>query len=197
MLRARSDAGPKYFLLEMDESPQPVFLFAVVDEGAVPSVGTADGGDDLLVFGGDEALALADLEVLGAAEVPNELLTDGMLNAARHVVVETGHAFLLHGADVRAVLHAVLTSDLGVAGVHGNLYERHRFGILGHKPVETLFLERTALDETQCVVVDLPTEDFFLRRRRLLFFFVFHDAKVRIICDSTKLSFGNFSSNLL
>lgn len=167
--------------------PQPVLFLAVVDEGAVPAVGAADGGDELLVIGGDEALALSHFEVLGAAEVPDQFLTDGMLDAARHVVVEVGHAFLLHGADVRAVLHAVLPSNLRVAGVHGDLYERHGVGILGYEPVETLLLERTALDETQCVVVDLPAEDLFLRRRRLMFFFVFHYAKVRIICDSTKL----------
>lgn len=48
--------------------PQPVLFLAVVDEGAVPAMGAADGGDDLLVLGGDEALAVAHLEILGAAE---------------------------------------------------------------------------------------------------------------------------------
>ena len=68
--------------------PLPVFLLAVVDEGAVPAVGAADGGNDLLVFRGDEAQALSYLEVLGAAEVPDELLADIVLHAARHIVVE-------------------------------------------------------------------------------------------------------------
>ena len=45
----------------------PVFLLAVVDEWAVPAVGAADGGDDLLIFGRDKAEAFAHLEVLGAA----------------------------------------------------------------------------------------------------------------------------------
>ena len=148
--------------------PQPVFLLAVVDEGAVPTVGAADGGDDLLVFGGDEALAVAHLEVLGAAEGVDEFLADIVLHAARHVVVEVRHALLLHDADVLAELHAVLPSDLRVAGVHGDLYERHRVGILSHEPVQALLLERAALDETQCIVVGLPAEDLFLRRRRLL-----------------------------
>jgi hypothetical protein len=54
--------------------PEPVFLLAVVDEGTVPTVGTADGGDDLLVFGGDEALAVAHLEILGEAEGVDRLV---------------------------------------------------------------------------------------------------------------------------
>ena len=167
--------------------PQPVFLLAVVDEGAVPAVGAADGGNDLLVFGGDEAQALSYLEVLGTAEVPDEFLTDGMLNAGRHVVVEARHAFLLHDTNVLAELRAVFPSDLWVAGIHGGLYERYRVGILAHEPVQALLFERTTLDETQCVVVNLPLEGFFLRRcRLLLFFLLFHSAKVRISEDNTK-----------
>ena len=41
----------------MESSPCPVFLLAVIDEGAVPAVGAADGGDDLLIFGRDKAEA--------------------------------------------------------------------------------------------------------------------------------------------
>ena len=167
--------------------PEPVFLLAVVDEGAVPAVGAADGGNDLLVFGGDEALALSYLEVLGAAEVPDQFLTDGMLNAGRHVVVEARHAFLLHDTNVLAELRAVLPSDLWVAGIHGGLYERYRVGILAHEPVQALLLERTTLDETHCVVVNLLLEGLFLRRcRLLLFFLLFHSAKVRISENNTK-----------
>ena len=128
--------------------PLPVFLLAVVDEGAVPAVGAADGGDDLLVFGRDEAQALSYLEVLGAAEVPDELLADIVLYAARHVVVEVRHALLLHDTGVWAELHALFAADLRIAGIDGLLGKGHRVGILSDEPAQTLLLERTALDET-------------------------------------------------
>ena len=54
--------------------PLPVFLFAIVDEGTIPAVGAADGGDDFLIFGEDEVPTVAHLEVLGAANVPDEFL---------------------------------------------------------------------------------------------------------------------------
>lgn len=132
----------------MESSPCPVFLLAVIDKGAVPAVGAANGGDDLLIFGRDKAEALSYLEVLGAAEVPDELLADIVLHAARHVEVEAGHAFFHDGPDVRTELLAVLASDLRIARVHGCLYERHGVGILSHEPVEALLLERTVFDET-------------------------------------------------
>ena len=128
--------------------PLPVFLLAVVDEGAVPAVGAADGGDDLLVFGRDEAQALSYLEVLGAAEVPDELLADIVLHAARHIVVEVRHALLLHDTGVWAELHALFAADLRIAGIDGLLGKGHRVGILSDEPAQTLLLERTALDES-------------------------------------------------
>ena len=128
--------------------PQPVFLLAVVDEGAVPTVGAADGGDDLLVFGGDETLAVAHLEVLGAAERVDEFLADVVFHTARHIVVEVRHALLLHDTGVWAELHALFAADLRIAGIDGLLGKGHRVGILSDEPAQTLLLERTALDET-------------------------------------------------
>ena len=111
-------------------------------------MGAADGGDDFLIFGGDEALAVAHLEVLGAAEMPDEFLTDVVFHAARHVVVEMRHALFLHDTGVWAELHALFAADLRIAGIDGFLGKRHRVGILSDEPSQTLFLERTALDET-------------------------------------------------
>jgi len=128
--------------------PEPVFLLAVVDEGTVPTVGTADGGDDLLVFGGDEALAVAHLEILGAAEVPDEFLADVVFHAARHIIVEVRHALFLHDTGVWAELHALSAANLRVAGIDGLLGKGHRVGILSDEPAQSLLLERTALDET-------------------------------------------------
>ena len=134
------------------------------------AVGSADVGDDLLVFGGDEALAFAHLEVLGAAKAPDKLLTDRLLDTARHVEVEVGHALLHHGAHIRTELLAMFPADLRIAGIHGCLDKRQRIGILPHEPVETLFLERTALDETLQIMTGLLAESLFLRHCRLLFF---------------------------
>ena len=140
-------------------------------------MGAADGSDGRLVISADEACAIAHLEVLGAAEVPDEFLTDGLLDAARHVEVEVGHSLFLGGADVRAELDAVLAADLRIAGIHRGLHERHRVGILANEPVQALLLERTTLDETHGVMVDLLAEDLFLRRRRLwlIVFLCFHE----------------------
>ncbi len=149
-------------------SPHPVFLFAVVDERAVPAVGAADGGDDFLILWGDEAEALAYLEILGAAEVPDEFLTDVVLHAARHVVVEVRHALFLHDPGIWTELHALFAADLRIAGVDGLLGERQRVGILSDEPAQTLFFQRTALDETHQVVMGLLTEGLLLRLRRLL-----------------------------
>ena len=80
-----------------------------------------DGGDDFLVFGGDETLTVAHLEVLGAAEVPDEFLTDVVFHAARHVVVEMGHALFLHDTSIWTELHALFAADLRVAWVDGLL----------------------------------------------------------------------------
>ena len=132
----------------MESSPCPVFLLAVIDEGAVPAVGAANCGDDLLIFGRDEALAVAHLEVLGAAEGVGEFLADAMLHVARHIVVEVGHAPLLHDTGVWAELRTLLASDLRVAGIDGLLGKGHRVGILSDEPAQALFLERTTLDET-------------------------------------------------
>ena len=149
-------------------SPHPVFLFAVVDEGAVPAVGAADGGNDFLILWGDEAEALAYLEILGAAEVPDEFLTDIVLHTARHVVVKVRHALFLHDTDVWTELHALFAADLRIAGVDGLLGERQRVGILSDEPAQTLLLQRTTLDETHQVVMGLPAEGLLLRQRRLL-----------------------------
>ena len=132
----------------MESSPCPVFLLAVIDEGAVPAVGAADGGDDLLIFGRDKAEAFAHLEVLGAAEVPDEFLTDALFHVARHVVVEVCHAPLLYDTGIWAELRTLLASNLRVAGIDGLLGKRHRVGILSDEPAQALLLERTTLDET-------------------------------------------------
>ena len=151
----------------MESSPCPVFLLAVIDEGAVPAVGAADGGDDLLIFGRDKAETFAHLEVLGAAEVPDEFLTDALFHVARHVVVEVCHAPLLYDTSVLAELRTLLTADLRIAGVDGLLGKGHRVGIQSDEPAQALLLQRTALDETHQVVVGLLTEYLFLRRCRL------------------------------
>ena len=129
-------------------SPQPVFLLAVIDEWAVPTVGAADGGDNFLIFWGDETLAIAHFEVLGAAEGVDEFLTDVVLHAARHVVIEVGHALFLDDTGVSTELHALFAADLRIAGIDGPLGKRHRVGILAYEPAQTLLLEWTALDET-------------------------------------------------
>ena len=53
----------------------PVFLLAVVDEGTVPAVGAADGGDDFLIFGRDKAEAFAHLEVDAICKILIEAIT--------------------------------------------------------------------------------------------------------------------------
>ena len=123
-------------------------MLAVIDEGAVPAVRAADGSDDFLVFGRDEALAVAHLEVLGTAEGVGEFLADAVLHVAWHVVVEVGHALLLHDTGIWAELRTLLASDLRVAGIDGLLGKGHRVGILSDEPAQALFLERTTLDET-------------------------------------------------
>ena len=111
-------------------------------------MGATDGGNDFLVFGRDETLAVAHLEVLGAAKVPDEFLTDVVFHTARHVVVEMRHTLLLHDTGVWTELHALFAADLRIAGIDGLLGKRHRIGILSDEPAQALLLERTALDET-------------------------------------------------
>ena len=123
-------------------------MLAVVDARAVPTVGAADGGDDLLVIWRDEAEALAHLEILGTAEGVDKFLTDAMLHVAWHVVVEVGHTLFLHDADVWTELRTMLASNLRIAGIDGLLRKRHRVGILSDEPSQTLLLQLTTLDET-------------------------------------------------
>ena len=140
-------------------------------------------GNDLLVFWGDEALAFSHLEVLGAAKAPDELLADRLLHTTGHVDVEVGHALLHDAPDVRTELLAMFAADFRIAGIHGCLDKWQRIGIQPHEPAETLFLERTTLDETLQIMVGLLAEDFFLRRYGLLLRFF---SKIFIITAKLK-----------
>ena len=50
-------------------SPLPIFLVAIVNEGTVPSMETADGGDDFLIFWDDETLAIAHFEIFNKFQI--------------------------------------------------------------------------------------------------------------------------------
>ena len=128
--------------------PQPVLLLVVVDEGTLPAVESADGGDGLLLGWGDETVTTSHLEILLATKGGDELTTDVMLHVARHLMIEVRETTLHDDPLVPAEHLTLFPSHLRIAGVDAVLCPWRGVGILSNEPAQTLFTQRTTLNET-------------------------------------------------
>jgi hypothetical protein len=123
-----------HFYLFLKTLPQPVFLFAVVDDGTCPTVVSAGGSNLFLLFWGDETVALTHLEILLTTECLNEQMSDPVLHIARHLVVHIPETALHHDTLIVAEHLAMLTSNLGIARIDGIIGQRLSVGILPYQP---------------------------------------------------------------
>ena len=83
--------------------PHPLFMFCVVNEGAVVAMQSTDILNKLLVLGGNRLHAVAQPVVHLAVVVANEVGTDGALLLASHLLKKLGQARLHHQCLVFAI----------------------------------------------------------------------------------------------
>ena len=109
-------------------------MFAIVDDGALPAVGATDIEDGLLLGWGDEAIALAHLEILTATETGDELPTDVMLHIAGHLVIHILETTLHYRTLVGAKHLAIFVAILGITLVDRSKHHTGGVGILTNEP---------------------------------------------------------------
>ena len=155
--------------------PQPVFLFAIVVDGALPTVGTTDVKDGLLLRWGNQSIAFAHFEIYTAPKTGNKLPADSTLHIAGHIVIHILETTFHHRTLVGAEHLAMLISIHGIALVDGGKHHASGVGILAYKPTETLLAKGAMVDKAYFVVIYLFAEHFFLG---LHIHFLFHGDKV-------------------
>ena len=142
--------------------PHVVVLVVVEAEGLCPPCLLADAGDVLLHLGSDEAHAVAVFVVLAAGIAADEAALDANLQLARHAVVEVYHSLGVRGCDVLAVLRTLVGTCLRQQRIDAAYLDDGGVSLLPYQPAQTVFAQRTVLDETQQVVGCLLAEYFFL-----------------------------------
>ena len=105
-------------------------LLTVIDEVARPSIVTAGISDDLLLLRSNQPLPFPHLKIDFTTECCNEIISDGTLHPAWHVVIEMGQPPFHHHSPMLTVHGTIRCTHLGMQGIHGCLCHRKGTGIL-------------------------------------------------------------------
>ena len=142
-------------MLDDDSSlPLPIVILYITIELHVgcPSIFTKKVADSLLQGRGNEACAIAILEVVGAVGQPDDTIADSRLHAFRHVAVEDvehafGESYLLVVAIHRAIV-SCYTHEMRVDAIVSAVGVGH---MLPNLPSQALLMQRAIVNITNCV----------------------------------------------
>ena len=99
--------------------PPPGFFLAIVDDGTCPFAPAAGFDYVVLHLGGDQALALAGLEILLAAPPEDEQVSDQVFFSSGHFEIKACKAAFHHHPPLLAVHLAMLSTNTGIVGADG------------------------------------------------------------------------------
>lgn len=138
--------------------------------------------DEMLLFGGDEALAVAQLVIPFAVEDLDEFLSDVVLLPTGHADVELRQAALHGDSHPGTEQFALFAADLRIAKVDRDYRLKLRIDEISRQPAQALLTARALVVETYQIVIRFLAEDFALALRdtgQWLLSFRSHVAKLR------------------